>query len=359
MSDDFSSSISLLADLELHECSKCKKPTESTKLDQGLCPECKKKARKRSASIIPDKKKGSPKVRKSKSSKTLKELETRILKQQTLIESLKSKNEELESQTFELMDRIRALESGTTSKGAQEKIVIAYYSFEKKYHEFFTATQVTDQLLLKMILLIETSLNSAEQIQALEIIGNNFLQDGRATPKGDIRDYIRVSAASFTRSFLPFSNDGIRNLGIRSFHCEILLETYTEDLIPVYTPTTLGERFFTIKSNYFNQTQVMNRIKTSFGRHLITNKGRKLYKVIFDHYIENKRPVTRQELFNNYNLGKYEIDNFKHNLIEIGLIKKVPLPITERYNQNRQIPRSEIPLQPRHLTIPPKDLAGY
>lgn len=145
-------------------------------------------------------------------------------------------------------------------------------------------------------------------------------------------------------------------MGTRSFYCEILTETYTGDLIPVYKPTTLGERFFTIKSTYFDETQVKKRIKIPFGRNLLAKKGEKLYKVTFDHYNKHNRPVTRQELFKRYNLGKYEIDTFKHNLIEVGLIKKVPLPLIERYNQNRRVPRSEIPLQPHHLAISPEDL---
>lgn len=354
MSDDFSSSISLLADLELKECSKCKKPTETTKLIDGLCPECKKKIRKQSVSTISDK--TTPKIRKPRSSKALKELETRILEQQTLINSLKSKNEELESRTSQLMDRIHVLEKEPAPHEEQEKIVVSYYSYQKKNPEFFTANQVTDQLILKMILLVETSLNSTEQIQALEIIGNNFLQDGKGIPKGEIIDYIRASAASFRKTFFPLSNDRIRNLGTRSFHCEILTETYSEDLIPIYKPTSLGKRFFKIKSTYFDETQVINRIKTPFGRNLITKKAAKLYKVIFDHYVEYNKPVTRQELFNSYNLGKYEIDNFKHDLIEIGLIKKVPLSLKERYNQTGGIPKRETPLHPRHLVIAPKDL---
>ncbi|MFX0123965.1 MAG: hypothetical protein ACFFAE_10025 [Candidatus Hodarchaeota archaeon] len=385
MSDDFSSSISLLADLELKECSKCKKPTETTKLIEGLCPVCKKKIKRRSTLIISDRKKTQPKTRKPKSSKTLEILEARISEQQTLIDSLKSKNNELKSQTFQLKDRIQILEnrfeentikhtgkrpvktyqvpqgkivSGevTYQKEEQEKIIIAFYSYEKKIHEFFTVDQVTDQIILKMILLIEASLNSAEQIHALEIIGNNFLQNGKSTPKSDVREYIRASAVSFNKTFLPLSNERMKNLGARSFHCEILEETYTDDLIPVYNPSNLGERFFTIRSVYFDETQVIKRIKTSFGRKLIARKGEKLYKVIFDHYTKQNRPVTRQELFNSYNLGKYEIDTFKHNLIEVGLIKKVPLPLSKRYNQNQRIPRSEIPLQPRHLAVGPNDL---
>ena len=359
MSDDFSSSISLLADLKLQECSKCKKPTEKTKLVDGQCPECKKKSRKRSASIVSGKKqKSTPKIREPRTSKSMKELENRILEQQTLIESLKTKNEELEARTIQLINRIQVLEKETTPHADHEKIIIAYYSYQKKNHEFFTANQVSDELILKMILLIETSLNSAEQIYALEIIGKNYLQDGKATPKGEIRDYIRVTAASFKKTFFPLSNERIRNFGKRSFHCEILLESYNEYFTPVYQLTTLGKRFFAIKSTYFDKTQVIDRIKTPFGKKLIARKGERLYKVIFDHYIKYNKAVTRQELFNLYNLGKYEIDNFKHNLIEVGLIKKVPPPITERYNQNRQIPRSEIPLQPRHLAIQPKALAG-
>jgi hypothetical protein len=254
------------------------------------------------------------------------------------------------------MDRIHILEKETTPHDIHEKIILAYYSYQKKDYEFYTVDQVTDQLILKMIILIETSLNSAEQIQALEIIGNNFRQGGKATPKGEINDYVRAQAASFNRSFFPLSNDKIRNMGTRSYHIEILTETYTEDLVPVYKPTITGERFFRIKSTYFDETQVRNRITTPYGRKLIARKGRKLYKVIFDHYITQNRPVTRQELFNLYNRGKYEIDNYKHNLIEIGLIKKVPLVVEERYNQDRRIPKSEIPLQPRYLTIRPKDL---
>ena len=360
MSDDFSSSISLLADLKLQECSKCKKPIEKTKLIDGLCPDCKKKSRKRSTSTVSDRKqKPTPKIRESRTLKSMKKLENRILEQQTLIESLKTKNEELEARIIQLMDRIQALEKETPLGNDHEKIILAYYSHQKRKHEFFTVNQVTDELLLKMILLIETSLNSAEQIHALEIIGKNYLQDGTPTPKGEIRDCIRVSAASFKKTFFPLSNEKIRNLGKRSFHCEILSESYDRDFIPVYQPTVLGKRFFTIKSAYFDETQVMNRIKTPFGKKLLARKGEKLYKVIFDHYVKNNKAVTRQELFNLYNLGKYEIDNFKHNLIEVGLIKKVPAPITERYNQNRRIPRSEIPLQPRHLAIQPETLAGY
>ncbi len=380
MSDDFLSSISLLADLELKECSKCKKPTETTKLVDGLCPECKKRTRKRSTPSISDRKKIQSKTRKVASTKALKEFETRISEQQTLIDRLTSKNEELKSQTDQLIERIHILENKLMENGVkpgtkepietlsiekeciqkdeQEEIVIAFYSYEKTNHEFFTVNQITDQLILKMILLIETFLNSAEQIHALEIIGDNF-HDGKSTPIDDIRNYIRVSAASFNKTFFPLSNERIKKLGTRSFHCEILTETYNDDLIPVYKPTSLGERFFTIRSNYFDETQVIQRIKILFGRNLITRKGEELYKVIFNHYNKHNRPVTRQELFNRYNLGKYEIDTFKHNLIKVGLIKKVPLPFIERYNQNRRIPRSETPLQPRHLTIAPKDLREF
>ncbi|MFX1507388.1 MAG: hypothetical protein ACFFDC_15000 [Promethearchaeota archaeon] len=355
MSDDFSSSISLLADLELQECSKCRKPTETTKLVNGLCPGCQKKTKQRSVPIT-DKKKSPVKTRKSRSSKTLKELEARIKEQQFLIETLKTKNEELESRTSILMDRIHVLEKETSPHAIHEKIILAYYSYQKKDYEFYTVDQVTDQLILRMIIIIETSFNSAEQIQALEIIGNNFLQGGKATPKGEIIDYVRAQAASFNKTFFPLSNERIRNMGTRSFHIEILTETYTEDLVPVYKPTIIGERFFRIKSTYFDETQVRNRITTPYGRKLIATKGKKLYKVIFDHYIKYNKPVTRQELFNRYNLGKYEIDNYKHNLIEVGLIKKVPLAIEERYNQDQRIPRSEIPLQPRYLGVRPKDL---
>ncbi|MFW9903737.1 MAG: hypothetical protein ACFFFH_05350 [Candidatus Thorarchaeota archaeon] len=358
MSDDFSSSISLLADLELQECSKCKNPTETSKLVNTLCPDCQKETLKRSTPIITDRKTSPSKTRKPKSSKTMKKLETRITEQQILIESLKTKNEELESRTSLLMDRIQVLEKEVDiPHDSQEKIVLAYYSYQKKNHEFFTINQVTDNLILKIIIIIETSLNSAEQIQTLEIIGNNFLQGGKATPKGDINNYVRAQAASFKRTFFPLSNERIRKMGPRSFYIEILSETYTEDLIPIYKPTPTGERFFTIKSTYYGETQVRNRIKTPYGRKLIAKKGKKLYKVIFDHYIMHNIPVTRQELFNHYKLGKYEIDNYKHILIEVGLIKKVPLPIRERYNQNRQIPRCEIPLQPRYPAIRPKDLA--
>ena len=132
MSDDFSSSISLLADLELQECSKCRKPTETMKLVNGLCLECQKKSRKQSAPIISDKKTSLPKTRKPRSSKTLKELETKIKQQQFLIETLRTKNEELESRTSFLMDRIQILEKETTPTDIHEKIVLAYYSHQKK-----------------------------------------------------------------------------------------------------------------------------------------------------------------------------------------------------------------------------------
>ncbi|MHA2247908.1 MAG: hypothetical protein ACXADY_23375, partial [Candidatus Hodarchaeales archaeon] len=304
------------------------------------------------------------------SSKALKEFDTKISEHQKMIINLISENKKLKSQTYQLKSRIHVLETEykvTNNKQIteepieqdempQEKIVISYYSYEKKIHDFFTSNQVTDQLLLKMILLIETSLNSVKQIQTLQIIGDRFLQDGKFTLVSDVSEFIRVSAKSFNNNFLPLSNERIRKLGTRTLHCEILEQSFNDDLIPVYKPTDLGERFFKIKAAYFDEIQVKKRIQSSFGRNLIAEKGKELFKVVLDHYIENNRPVTRQELFNQYNLGKYEIDTFKHHLIEVGLIKKVPLPFKERYNQHRRILRCETALQPRHLEIAPKDL---
>ncbi len=383
MSGEFSS-LSFLADLDLKECQKCGKPTESTKLKDNICPKCQQQvSQKELTPSIPKRSLIRPRETKSRtSSKAVHELESKISEQQEIIQKITSDNVKLHQQ---LINRISQLETGlgiphpigqvemqqVTSSGIkvvdhaslvendrinQEKVVIAFYSFENKLQQSFTLNQVTDQLLLKMVVLVETFLNSAEQIQAIQIICDNYIQDGKETPISDVNEYIRASPVSFRKTFLPLSNKSIRKLGRRAFHCEILEKTYNDVLVPVYKPTDLGKQFFAIRTHYFDKAQVLKRIKSMFGRKLIAKKGVNLYKVINDHYTMNNKPVTRQELFNQYELGKYEIDNFKHNLIEVGLIKKVPLPYKTRYNADQQLPTYEIALQPRFPEITPINL---
>jgi hypothetical protein len=126
----------------------------------------------------------------------------------------------------------------------------------------------------------------------------------------------------------------------------------------VYKPTNLGKHFFELQNTHFTKENVIKRIQSS-GRKVIKQKGINLYKVIYTHSISHdNNPVTRQALFHQYKLGKYEIDLFKHNLIEIGLIKKVPPPISERYLRERNIPRYSVALEPRFFEITPNDLTS-
>lgn len=375
MSGEFS--LSFLADLDLKACQQCGKPTESSKLKENICPICQQKeSRMKPSPYIPEK----PRIRVKKSLTAVQELESKISEQQKVIQKLTIDNVKLYQQSTQLIDRISLLENnlgiptpedkiemqqllssrfmiddsssiGKDGLSDQEKIVIAFYNFDRKVQQLFALSQVTDQLLLKMVVLVETFLNSAEQIQAIQIICDNYFEDERETPISDVNEYIRASPVSFRKTFLPLSNSSIRKLGKRALHCEIIEQTYNDVLIPVYKPTDLGKRFFTIRTNYFDETQILKRIKSNFGRKLIARKGKDLYKVIYDHYRMNHRPITRQELFTEYKLGKYEIDTFKHNLIEVGLVKKVPLPPEKRYFADRNLPRYEIALQPRYPTI--------
>lgn len=91
----------------------------------------------------------------------------------------------------------------------------------------------------------------------------------------------------------------------------------------------------------------------------IGKKGSKLYILIHTHFIKNKKPVTRQELFGLYKLRKYDIDMFKHILIEVGLIQKSPLSIKDRYSETKKIPRSEVAYQPSFIEIDSSELERY
>ncbi|UCE13011.1 MAG: hypothetical protein JSV04_12565 [Candidatus Heimdallarchaeota archaeon] len=374
MSEDFSQSLKFLADLSFKNCKQCGTPTDSKLLKQDLCPNCHKKKSKKKV-------KAPPKPRKKRTPSP--EVTAVITKQQAVIDKLNAENSELKGQIEELLMRIQRIESkqpsytpdftsshetGIDQRGilgvkehiltrpVEEKIVIAFYDYQKKTQMLYQMNQVTDQILLKMVLMVETFLNSVEQLQALLIISDNFLKDGTETIINDVSEYIRDSAVSFKRTFFSLSNEKIRKLGQRTLHCEILEETYDDKFTPSYRPTKLGKRFFEIKNEYFKKSHVLNRIKSISGRKKVEGKGKKLYKVIYDHFIDNNKPVTRQELFQHYNLGKYEIDNFKHNLIEVGLIRKVPLPSIDRYHQEYQVPRYAIALQPRFSDFEPKEL---
>jgi hypothetical protein len=380
---DFGESLALLANLKLESCQKCGKKHEKGKLVKGLCPSC--RIKKTSTLIKKDSIK-KRKTRKSQKSSIEKELEGRNARQQALIEKLSTENLELIRQINILLERIEKLEKKLVPLEVERKetkisssiepevdeeyllernekdlkpIVVAFYDFETNRFHYYNIDEVSDQLILKMIMKIETNLNSAGQIRTIQIIGENYINKGKNTPIEDVQKFIRSTTSSFNRTFLPLANSRIKKLGKRTFHCEIIEKTFTDELAPSFKVNDLGKRYFAIWKQYFERKQVIKRIEGKITRKRIEKRGMALYRLIHSHFIQNNSAVTRQELFKQYKLRKYDIDTFKHNLIKIGLVQKVPLPKESRYHREQQIPRYEVALQPRFPDLTPKDLETY
>ncbi|MHA1967401.1 MAG: hypothetical protein ACW964_06335 [Candidatus Hodarchaeales archaeon] len=379
MSGDFGESLALLANLEFDKCKECGKSVEKSKLQKGSCSECLNKGTKGPKISTPVKRDITIKRKHKKSTTTTsrRELENRITRQQSLIEKLTSENIELLSQVNHLLDRMENLEvrlstrvdreqditltdhsteNSSDHEVDQEEIVISYYDFDSKEFQYFTSEEIEDQLLVKMILKIESNLNSAGQLKVLQIIGLNYLDNKEATLTKEVQDFIRYNAHSFNRTFFPLANPRIKKLGKRQIHCEILNKTFDKDLNPAYKVTDLGKRYFDLWEKYFSKENVVERIKTSTNRRNIKGRGLRLYELIHGHFTQKRIPVTRQELFNAYKLRKYDIDIFKQNLIKLGLIQKVPLSKENRYQQEQHIPRYEVAYKPRYSEIIPSEI---
>ncbi|MHA2074687.1 MAG: hypothetical protein ACW97X_08720 [Candidatus Hodarchaeales archaeon] len=379
MSGDFGESLALLANLEFDKCKECGKNVEKTKLQKGLCSECLNKDTKVRKISTPVKRNITNKRKHKKTTTTTsrKELENRITRQQSLIEKLTSENIELLSQVNHLLDRMENLEERLSTRMDreqnitltdpsteisvdydvdQEKIVISFYDFVSKRFHFFTSEEIEDQLLVKMILKIESNLNSAGQLKVVQIIGEDYLNKKESTPIKEVQDFIRFNAQSFNRTFLPLANHKIKKFGKKQIHCEIIEKTFDEDLNPAYIVTDLGKRYFALWKQYFSKKNVIERIKSATYSTSVKGRWLRLYNIVHSHFTLKRIPVTRQELFTYYKLKKYDIDTFKIKLTEIGLIQKVPISKEKRYQQDLQLPRYEVAYRPRYPEINPDEI---